>query len=468
MTKIKKQYLGIDLGTSAVKVLLVDTNGDTVRAKCRYDTADTDGWCVALQTALRILEKQTSLAGVSAIALSSQVGTYITDTGEVLGWDSAVGREELQEIKTAVDTDAWVHEIGMVHPDIISYPLPRLLYIKRHLPQCTAVMMPKELLVKELTGKADSDVFSWRGLCHPDKKVYSEALLAQFGIDLTLPNLLLPTDLVGTVTKTASRKYGIPVDVPVYVGCNDFFAGLLGMGVWDEGTIFELSGTSEHLGVVTAERKDGGFVSGKFFNGYTTYGGTKASGVSCDFAMRQFGLEGVEASIAHREPPIFLPYLKGERAPIYDENAKGVFFGITDKTTNEDMAYAVLEGVVFSLYHIGEKLDIKDVPAMVTGGGSALDAVMAKLKATLFNCDIFCVTENDSSALGAALLAMVGDGAFSTLGDAIKAVVSATCVATPDAALREPLLKRYAIYKNLYKSLKDQFEAFSKLKGADK
>lgn len=461
--KMKNKFLGIDLGTSAIKLLLVTSAGSTLRSKCAYESKDAAGWCDALKKAVAQLKKEDDLQDLQGIALSSQVGTYLLDTGDVISWESNVGKAELQEIKAAVSEKTWVEEIGMVHPDLISYPLPRLLYIKRHFPSCKAVMMPKELLLKELTGNLVSDPFSWRGLCHPDKGRYAEKLLKQFGIHISLPAIGAPTDRAGKVTATAASKYGLPENVPVYIGCNDFFAGLLGMGVWQENSLFELSGTSEHLGIITRERRDGAFISGRFFNGFATYGGTKSSGVSCDFAMKQFGIDDVTPEMALENPPIFLPYLKGERAPIYDENARGVFFGITDKTSPEAMAYAVLEGVVFSLYHIGQSLSLPKVARMITGGGSAVNTTMAKLKAALFDCPVFRVTENDSSALGAAMLAMVGQGAFATLEGAIAKVVSYELAAQPEERLKTLLQKRFSVYKMLYVNLKESFEKFSKL-----
>lgn len=458
-----KQYLGIDLGTSGIKLLLVTPQGQIKRAKCPYINPDPAGWCDALKKAVAMLKEQDSLTGLGAIALSSQVGTYLLDTGEVLPWNSAAGKEELQRIQAEVRSEEWLPEIGMDHPKLISYPLPRLLYIKKHFPKCRSVLMPKELLLRELTGNTVTDIFSWRGLCHPDKQTYSQKLLERFEIDLTLPPVAKPTDLAGRVTPAAAECYGLPVNTPVYVGCNDFFAGLLGMGIWEEGTTFALSGTSEHLGLITSVPQVGKFVSGPYFNGCATYGGTKASGVSCDFATREFGIDDLDANIVCGNPPIFLPYLTGERAPIYDENAKGVFFGITGKTTTADMAYAVLEGVVFSLYHIGETLGLSDPPCLITGGGSAVNPLMAKLKATLFGCRVLRTKENDSSALGAAMLAMVGSGVYPSPADAAKAVVSYKTAAEPDKSLQSLLQKRFAIYKDLYINLKHSFENFSKL-----
>ncbi len=461
---MERKYLGIDLGTSAVKLLLVTPTGNCIRAKCCYEQTDVIGWCEALKSAVTMLKQQDTLDNLCGISLSSQVGTYIADTGEILSWESAVGKEELCEIKASVSDAQWIEQIGMVHPDLISYPLPRLLYMKRHFPECRSVMMPKELLLQELTGNLVTDMFSWRGLCNPDKNAYSYGLLKQFGIDISLPPLGCPTDCAGQVSETCAQKYGLPVGTPVYIGCNDFYAGLLGMGVLEEDTVFELSGTSEHLGAITAQRTDGSFVSGRYFNGFATYGGTKSSGASCDFAINNFGIDGLDAHSIFRDAPIFLPYLNGERAPIYDENARGVFFGISAETTSNDMAYAVLEGVVFSIYHISESLPQCATNMLITGGGSAGNALMAQLKAALFDRTVVRVTENDASALGASMIAMVGKGEFSSLLDAANTVVSYETVAEPNKQLRELLLKRYAIFKDIYVKLKETFKNYSSVR----
>lgn len=463
MKECEKYYLGIDLGTSSVKLLLVSAGGTRISAKSKYTCADPHGWCTALQNALASLFRQIPAEQIAAIALSAQVGTYLTDNGHVIGWNSNAGKDELAAIKAQVDRSVFTKEIDMEHPELISYPLPRLLYIKRHFPDCKSVIMPKEFLLQELTGNTVTDIFSQRGLCHPHKKCYSEKLLTQFDLHFCLPPIKLPTDLGGYITKKAAQKYGLAEHTPVYLGCNDFFAGLLGMGVYEKGTVFELSGTSEHLGVITDTRKDGKLVSGAYFNGCVTYGGTKASGTSCDMAIQMFGLNAVNVENVYRNPPIFLPYLKGERAPIFDENAKGVFFGITDHTTKADFAYAVLEGVVFSLYHIGKSLALENIHSIIIGGGSAVDMCMTQLKAALFNCNVITVVENDCSALGAAMIAMVGSGCFATLPDAIRALVAYTDAVQPNRTLRDILLKRFSIYESLYPTLTAQFEQFSSL-----
>lgn len=460
---MKNYYLGIDIGTSAAKLLLATTAGETLCVKSEYQTNDISGWCHAIKQGLAELSRAVHLSSVCAVSVSAQVGTYITDKNNIVPWYSHAGECELKQIRSECSEDYFIKEIGMQHPELISFPLPRLMYIQRNFNDIASVIMPKEAIVYDLTECLVTDVFSQRGIAHPEKKEYSQEILTRFHINFRLPKILHPTDLAGLITERASKMYGLSAGTPVYVGCNDFYAGLLGMGVFKENTVFELSGTSEHIGVITKERMSGQMISGKYFNGYATYGGTKSSGVSCDFAIKQFGVDGFNEGFSITDQPIFLPYLRGERAPIYHENARGVFFGITDQTTKRDMAYAVLEGVVFSLYHIGESLPISGISTMITSGGSAKDKLMARLKADLFDSEILCAKENNASALGAAIIAMVGDQAFDSLEQAVSSVVRYTSVAKPDGSLRAKLLTRFEIYKNLYISLKDQFDAFAKI-----
>jgi len=459
-------YLGLDLGTSSVKGILQNAAGERIKGKATYGgKATVDAWKSAIRTLLGELTAKLKQQGgeIGAIALSSQVGTYIVDGETVIGWQSAAGRDELASIKASISQEEFIRAIGMPHPDIISYPLPRLLYIQKHYPNAKEVLMPKELLIRELTGNTVTDVFSMRGIVHPERGAYATELMDRLGIKLTLPRVVQPTDRAGEVTKQAAAAYGLPVGIPVYLGCNDFFAGLLGMGVYDCNTAFDLSGTSEHVGFISKELVPNGVVSGGYFNGFCTYGGTKSSGVSCAFAMNQFGLEGLSLKeLSESAPPIFLPYLNGERAPIFDENARGVYFGLGEGTDKRHMAYATLEGVCFSLLDIAKCLEMPTPNRLICGGGSAVDPLMNALRAELFGCDVLRVTENDTSALGAAMLAMVGDGVYESLSAAIKACVSYHEPIQPTGEYRNFLSHRFNVYRKLYRDLKETFELFNK------
>ena len=125
---MSKALLGIDLGTSSIKVLLRHGDGRIEKAKATYDEISPSGWLHAMKTALRMLD----LTAVAAVSLSSQTGTYVVNGRDVITWSDPAGKEELPRIRGAFSADTFLSEIGMPHPAITSYPLPRLLYIKEH------------------------------------------------------------------------------------------------------------------------------------------------------------------------------------------------------------------------------------------------------------------------------------------------------------------------------------------------
>lgn len=456
-----KNILGIDLGTSSVKMIYDD--GTTVhKVKEKYEEISPDGWMAAIKKCTARLD----LSGLRAVGLSSQVGTYLIDFKEVISWNSPEGKDELDEILASVSREEFIDEIGMPHPNIISYPLPRLLYIKKHYPQTKFVCQPKDWLCYALGGNYVSDKFSWRGLANLGGEGYSQILLRKFDLDsLALPQLSDPSASVAHVTREGSAISGIPEGTEIVVGCNDFFAGLLGMGIINEGDAFDITGTSEHLGLLTAAipENDDSLVCGPYFNHNAHYGVTGSSGKSLDFGLGlcDFGRLDLEKCLA-KNPPIFLPYLTGERAPIWDKDARGVFFGISEGCDNELLSYSTLEGVCFSIYHIYETMGKPYIGSLTVSGGAAKDALMNKMKASLFNCPIYVPEETDSSAYGAQILASVGMGDFESVKVAIAENCRKNTSATPDADLGNKLRERFEIYKGLYPALKDKFALLKK------
>lgn len=459
---MNKALLGIDLGTSSIKVLLYHANGQIEKTKTTYEEISREGWLSAMRKALLMLD----LSEVAAIGLSSQTGTYIVNDKDVIGWSDPAGKEDLAAIRGEFSQETFIEEIGMPHPAITSYPLPRLCYIKKRFEKVRSVCQPKDLMLTYLTGEHVSDIWTWRGLAHPESGCYSKKLLTALGLDESwLPPLTTADSIAGYVTEKAATETGLPSGTPVVTGLNDFFAGLVGMGAPTLSPLFDITGTSEHFGVIEKEfTPQTGMVSGQFLTDFVHYGGTASSGTSLTFGMKELGeTRGDLASYLDADPPIFLPYLNGERAPIFDPFAKGVFFGIGKDATKELMSYAVSEGVAFSIYHIAKHLG--DLPAcdILLGGGAAKDELLCTLKATLFDRPFSTLEENDTSALGAAMVAGVGAEIFEDLAAATAACVKKSKTYLPIPHLREKLCKRFAIYEQLYTALKPQFEAFKEI-----
>lgn len=457
---MKKNFLGVDIGTSSVKALLLCEDGSILKHKQNYKEISINGWRDAIKSVL----KNFSDKNITAVSFCSQVGTYILDDEKIIEWNSSAGKEQLNLIKEVITKEEFIEEISMNHPDIISYPLPRYLYVKEHYPNAKKICMPKEYFIEQLTGNYVTDKYSMRGIANLKNNEYSKKLLEKFNVSFNLPKIVEPTALCGYVSERAEKEFFIKKGTPVFVGCNDFFAGLLGMGIIKEGQCFDLSGTSEHFGVITENIINTNMVSGSYFYKNATYGGTKSSGVSCAFAMENFGLEEMDfKNELEKNPPIFLPYLTGERAPIFDENARGVFFGISDKTDKKALAYSVLEGVLFSLYDIADNLGDTKTDCVICGGGSTVNAEFSKMKATLFGKRIINAIEKDVSALGASLIAMVGCGYKNDFACAVSEYVKYEESVLPEQEYRLKMLKRFDIFRSIYKNLKIEFEKFKEI-----
>lgn len=485
-----KSVIGIDLGTSSVKILQRYENGRIQKAKSIYKERNQEGWWQAVKEALAELE----LESLKAIGLSSQVGTYIVNDTWIDSWNAGIGEAELKWLKQKVSQSEFLEEISMPHPDITSYPLPRLKYIKEHYSEVKKVCQPKDFLCEMLTGNLVTDKYSWRGLANLKNGRYSEKLLGVTGVSKhILPSILDETACAGLTCKIKFGEEGfdkeLSAGIPVFVGMNDFFSGLLGMGICANGDMFDISGTSEHLGIIEEKiHRDTNLVSGPYLKENVHYGVTASSGASLEFGMRlqenaifntevngkeKTGTNAKEITketigvymelMQQKQPPIFLPYLAGERAPIWDSNARGSFVGISAGCGMEELTYSVLEGVVFSLLHIYEEMGKPEVKRLKVTGGAAQNPLLNFLKAELFGVPVEILEEMDSSALGAAMVAAIGLGWFEDYESAAKQVCKIKERVEPGRYDTKWLKKRFSVYKELYPALKEQYANMRRL-----
>ncbi len=458
----EKSVLGIDLGTSSVKILQRYADGKSKKSRAKYEKKDPNGWWNAVKKAL----SQADLKSVEAIGLSSQVGTYIVDENIVIGWDCPIGEKELKYLKEKHTPEEFIQEISMPHPDLFSYPLPRLSYIQEKYPKAKKVCQPKDYICEKLTGAYVTDPYSWRGLANLETKKYSKKFLDELGFSKEkLPLILEETKQAGCTRKLDLGGEELAEGIPVYTGLNDFFSALLGMGLLNQGEIFDLSGTSEHLGVLEEKiSPHTKMVSGPYLKDFVHYGVTASSGASLDFGLRLWKNNKMNLEeIGKRKPPVFLPYLNGERAPIWDAYARGMFFGISAGCTEEELAYGVLEGVAFSLYHIYESLGSPGAVKLKIAGGAAVNPVLNQLKAELFQIPAEIQEETDSSALGAVMIASIGAGWYADYGDAAKNMCRIRGQTEPLGKYREWLLERFSLYKELYPAVKKQYEQLRRI-----
>ncbi|MDP4133824.1 MAG: FGGY-family carbohydrate kinase [Bacillota bacterium] len=449
---------GIDIGTSSVKVILVDSKLNTVKiTRAAYKEISPSGWFQAIRDALMEFDAHK----ISAVGLSSQVGTYIINEKDVITWKDPYGKDELTALKSEISSKEFLKEISMPHPDIISYPLPRLKYIITHFENVRSVCQVKDYIIKKLTGSLYTDKYSQRGIANLSTGEYSERLLSHIGAsEGLLPPIMDPFCKAGCITKEAADFTGLLSGTPVYTGCNDFFSALLGMGIKDN-DLFDITGTSEHVGVLTDKMDlDTKMVCGPYFKKNAYYGVTASSGVSLNYAGNFYNIDDINKPCYKSNTPIFLPYLNGERAPIFDPDARGVFFGVNSGTTQKDLAYAIAEGISFSVYHIFKKLDTDNISRIVVSGGSSRKILLNQIKANLFGKPVVTLKEKEASALGAAIIASCGEGILKSPDEALSYIdINNTFI--PQKS--DILIQRFEIYKELYPALKDQFTKYGRL-----
>jgi xylulokinase len=470
---------GIDVGTSSVKVLCVDRDGRIVKVRKRHKDVKTQhiAWFETIKECFRELGGMVDLRRVDAVAMASQVNTYILYSSSkaeedwlVLDWTSGAGTEQLRQIRKAFDQDYFLEHISMPHPQMISYPLPRMKYLKQvhahDWDRAEKVLQPKDYLYHRMTGVFASDPLTWRGLSNIKDCCFHNGLLKDNGIPKELlPELHSSFACLGRLLGTVSKDLCIRESVPVYLGCNDFFAALAGMGVVGPGGYFDVSGTSEHVGTVSKSLDwDNQSISGPFFDGFVRYGVTTSSGISLEWGCKNFDLPDNRCSVSESAAPIFLPYLSGERSPIWNNNARGVFFGLDSAHDKTALAYSVREGVVFSLYHIWKSLQfdgVYDNEGIRTGGAASADESLNQLKADLFATSFYTLKEKESTALGAAMIGAVGEGWYGNISEAADKLVSIDNEIVPNLKTRERLMRRFETYVSLYPALKDLFDKFS-------
>jgi xylulokinase len=459
-----KSALGIDIGTSSLKALVLGEEGVLFSERIAYEGSFPEAYFQAFLKALSQLPPLYK-KDIGSLSFSGQVGTYILEGKEVVPWSSPLGKEELSMLRKKLPDKLALSEIGMLQPSLVSYPLPRLLAFKKSCKSHTKVAFPKDYLLERLSGKSVSDVYSWRGLANPSTGRYSEKLLSLFGLSFDLPTLVQPTDVIGVLGPAVADKTGLSPFLPLVCGCNDFYAALLGMGIEDDSYYFEVGGTSEHLGYLSKKLiPDPRYISGPYFAHYATYGGTASSGLALSLAdaLEKTPLRMEE--IVQKDPPIFLPYLQGERCPVNDPFAQGVYFGLHGAKSEELLAYSALEGVAFSLYQIRSLLPRIPAQGILSSGGRNDLTLFNRLKATLFGLPVIPLEEKEASALGAALLARNGLKEASPHFLEKPFIPKKSEAILPEKAYRSWLLERYTIYEQLYPRLRTLFKRKEEIK----
>ncbi|MEX3982648.1 xylulokinase [Paraburkholderia sp. EG287A] len=491
-------FIGIDLGTSGVKAVLLDRAGDVLgsasapltvsRPQPRWSEQAPQDWWLATQSALRALIDEARGRGIDparieALGLTGQMhgATLLDAQGEVLRpailWNDGRSDTECIELERAVPQ---LHAIAgnLAMP---GFTAPKLLWVRKHEPEIFAriahVLLPKDYLRWLLTGVFATDPSDAAGTLWLDiaKRDYSDTLLSACGLTRAhMPDVFEGNQVTGTLRPELARQFGLR-EIPVVAGGGDNAAGAVGVGIVRPGDAMLSLGTSGVYFAVSdgfLANPDSAVHSFCHALPHTWHlMSVMLNAASClDFTAQLTGYESVAALLADAEAnstaerdarrPWFLPYLSGERTPHNNVNAKGVFYGMTPQTSRADLANATLEGVGFALLDGMDALHAAGlVPDTITviGGGSR-SAWWTQMLADISGRALTLRAGGEvGPALGAARLAHLALEPGATLDE--------VCPQPPVLAVREPDAARHAWYREarrptfgaLYRALEPVF-----------
>ncbi len=505
--------LGIDIGTSGTKTILIDETGDVkARATQEYplysprplwsEQAPADWWSATCTTIVSVLNQSgIDSAEIQGVGLSGQMHGAV-----FLDGNTAVLRHAIlwNDQRTQAECD-WITEtIGKSkvveltsNPVLTGFTAPKIVWLRNNEPETFSkvrkVLLPKDYVRLMLTGEFATEVSDASGtsLFNVTKRAWSDEMLDGCGIPRDwMPKSYESVEVSGRITDRASRLTGLATGTPVVGGGGDQAAGAVGNGIVETGIVSSTVGTS---GVVFAfsdtPNVDPGLrlhtfchaVPGKWhlMGVMLSAGGSlqwyrdaycqPEKVVASALGKNPYELIAAEASLA---PPgseglIFLPYLTGERTPYPDPNARGVLFGITRRTDRAHVARAVLEGVAYGLrdsFEIMKEMCLPITQVRASGGG-AKSAMWRQIQADISGYSHVTINVDEGPALGVALLAGVGAGIYPSVEEACRQVIRVAGEVAPDPARHELYTRYYAVYRNLYSHLKKDFAEVARIIG---
>jgi xylulokinase len=500
--------LGIDIGGTGSKTALFTLSGRLVQAGYgEYQMTstlpgqaehDAEGWWRATINAIRQAIKDVEPAGVLAVGVGCTNGLIAVDhqgrplRSAIMLWDQRT-LPEVQNIRRTLNADEVFSIAGNpVAPG--AYSLPTILWLKHHEPETFAaahkLMVPGGYLVARLTGEFTVDysracttlLFDIRRLR------WHTPFLEALGIPLEkLPQPLPSQAVAGAVTHDAAALTGLLPGTPVVAGCMDTIGASIGSGVMEAGGCFVIMGTAARVASPLAEP----CFDRRFMNcthvrpgRWLTIGAINGVGSSLRWVRDTFGhaeqtvagLTGQDVydlltAQAAKAPPgskglIFLPYISGERTPIWNPFARGVFFGVTLGHRRSEMLRCVLEGAAFAIRHVVEILEQErglEIAELRIGGAAAASSVWNQIIADVLGKKVISLTHAHTEVLGAAVLAGVGIEAFPDYDSVLRQAVVLGQEYEPHPDAHAAFNSLFPIYLELYRDVKGYFERLARL-----
>lgn len=492
-----KLYIGVDLGTSAVKLLLMDEQGQIKNVVSKeyplefpqpgWSQQNPEDWRKAIMEGIPELLTGFRGTDVAGIGCGGQMhGLVILDENDYVIRPAILWNDG----RTAKQVDYLNNEIGKERLSQLTaniafagFTAPKILWVKENEPEnfnkIAKIMLPKDYINYVLTGVHSCDYSDASGMLLLDvqHKRWSREMLDICGIsENQMPKLFESYECIGTVKPEIATILGLGENVKVAAGAGDNAAAAVGTGVVGEGGCNISLGTS---GTVFISSRNFGVDQNNALHAFAHADGgyhlmgCMLSAASCNkwlmdeiYQTSDYGAE--QAPITQdklgENHVYFLPYLMGERSPINDTNARGTFIGMTMDTTRADLTQAVLEGVAFAIrdsVEVARSLGITISSSKICGGG-AKSPLWKKMIANILNAELECLESEQGPGMGGAMLAMVACGEYASVQEVCDKFVHVASTVKPEPELVEKYEKRYQQFKKIYPACKALFADFVK------
>ena len=483
--------LGVDIGTSSLKTALFDTDGKPVASAYFDYTVDypKQGWaeqnpdkwweaaCCAIKQMLETQSIDPSRVCGLGLAGQSWSAIAVDKEGRALCptpiWMDTRASGECAELKQKIGKNAIFDLCG--NPMQPSYTLPKIIWYKKNLPEVFnntwKILQSNSYIAYKMTGVFSQDISQSYGLHLFDMKkgIWDADMARSMGISLSLlPDIVPCHEIIGSITAYAAKQTGLKEGTPVVAGGLDAACGTLGAGVVNNGQTQEQGGQAGGMSICMDECKSHPklilsfhVAPGKWLLQGGTVGGAGAMKWLKDNVLSDLSYKMMDELALSVNPGsdglVFLPYMSGERSPIWNPKAKGVLYGLDYAKSKNHIIRAVMEGTAYSLRH---NLDAANesgayVTEMNAMGGAANSSIWMQIKADITQKTINTVPADTATTMGAAILAGMGIGVWRSFEEAVNTTIKITGTYKPNPNNIEVYEKRYNEYLKLYENLVD-------------
>lgn len=483
-------YIGVDLGTSAVKLLLMDGGGKIHKIdskeyplyfpKSGWSEQNPEDWFLQSAAGIRELTAGCDKSDIAGISFGGQMhGLVMLDADDnvirpAILWNDGRTGEETEYLNKTIGKEKLSEYTANIA--FAGFTAPKILWVQKHEPENFAkiakIMLPKDYLAYRLSGVFCTDMSDASGMLLLDVKnrCWSQKMLDICGIrESQLPKLYESYEAVGVIKPEVARELGLPEGIKVIAGAGDNAAAAVGTGTVGDGMCNISLGTSGTIFISSAKfgvDENNALHSFAHADGSYHLMGCMLSAASCNkwwneeiLKTKDYAAEQASISRLGENQVFYLPYLMGERSPHNNPDARAMFLGMSMDTTREDMTQAVLEGVAFGLrdsFEVAKSLGIRIERTKICGGG-AKSILWKKMIANIMGIKVDVIESEEGPALGGAMLAAVGCGEYPDVKTIAEKIVKVVDTIEPEPELTAKYEERYQQFRRIYPTVKGLF-----------